>query len=126
MSKITLIFAALLVALGLAGYFYTGAQHPTALIPTWIGLVLALGGWLSMSPSPGRRMFFAHVNITVGLVAFLASIVEIFRGISHAHAIGVEMNPIALASKITLAALLALYLILCVYSFIAARRSNKV
>jgi hypothetical protein len=126
MAKITLIFAALLIALGLAGYLGTGSQHITALIPTWIGLVLALGGWLSISPSESRRKLFAHINVTVGLIAFIASVIEIFRGIAHAHATGAAVNPIALSSKIALAALLLLYIILCVRSFIAARRSGKV
>ena len=126
MSKITLIFATLLIALGLAGFFGTGSQHYTALIPTWIGIVLAIGGWLSISPSESRRKLFAHVNVTVGLIAFIASVVEIFRGLAAAHAKGVAVNPIALSSKIALAALLLLYIILCVRSFIEARRSGKV
>ena len=45
MAKVTLVFAALLVALGLVGYLGTGSQHPTALIPTWFGWRWAL--WLS-------------------------------------------------------------------------------
>ncbi len=126
MAKITLIFAALLIALGLAGFFGTGSLHYTALIPTWIGLILAIGGWLSISPSESRRKLFAHINVTIALIAFIGSVVEIFRGISHAHAIGAEVNPIALTSKIALAALLLLYIILCVRSFITARRSGKV
>jgi thiol:disulfide interchange protein len=126
MSKITLIFGALLILLGLAGFIGTGSAHPTALIPTWIGLLLALGGWLSISPSESRRKLFAHINVTVGLVAFIGSVVEIFRGIAHAHATGTEINPIALSSKIALAVLLLLYILLCVRSFIAARRSGKV
>jgi hypothetical protein len=125
-AKITLIFAGLLILLGLAGFCGTGCQHYTALIPTWIGIVLALGGWLSISPSESRRKLFAHVNVTVGLIAFIGSVVEIFRGIAHAHAAGVAVNPIALSSKIALAVLLLLYIILCVRSFITARRSGKV
>ena len=126
MAKITLIFAALLIALGLAGFIGTGSQHYTALIPTWIGLVLAIGGWLSMSPSESRRKLFAHINVTIALVAFIGSVVEIFRGIAAAHAKGVEVNTIALSSKIALAVLLLLYIVLCVRSFINARRSGKV
>ena len=40
MAKVTLVFALLLVALGLAGYLGTGSAHPTALIPAWFGLAL--------------------------------------------------------------------------------------
>ncbi len=45
MAKISLIFALLLVALGLLGYISTGSVHPTALIPTWIGLALGIFGF---------------------------------------------------------------------------------
>jgi hypothetical protein len=38
----------------------------------------------------------------------------------------VEPNKIALGSQITLAGLMLIYVILCVRSFIAARRSGKV
>jgi len=55
MAKVTLIFAALLIALGLGSYFGTGSQHPTALIPTWFGLALGVFGMLAMSPDAGRR-----------------------------------------------------------------------
>jgi hypothetical protein len=50
MAKVTLVFAVLLVALGLAGYLGTGSLHPTALIPAWIGLALGVFGYLAMSP----------------------------------------------------------------------------
>ena len=88
--------------------------------------MLGIGGWLSVSESESRRKLFAHINVTVGLIALIASVVEIFRGIAHAHAIGAEVNPIALSSKIALSTLLLLYIILCIRSFIAARRSGKV
>ena len=42
MAKLTLVLALLLVALGLIGYIGTGSLHPTALIPTWIGLALGV------------------------------------------------------------------------------------
>ena len=43
MAKVTLVFAVLLIALGLVGFFGTGSTHSTALIPAWFGL--ALGIW---------------------------------------------------------------------------------
>ncbi len=70
MAKVTLVFAVLLVALGLVGYVGTGSQHVTALIPTWFGLALALFGLLAMSPSESRRKLFMHINVTIGLLGF--------------------------------------------------------
>jgi uncharacterized membrane protein len=126
LAKLTLVFAVLLVALGLAGYIGTGSIHPTALIPAWIGLVLGLGGFLAISPNEGRRKLFMHINVTVALLGFIGSAVEAVRG--YVHATGADMAPdkIALASKVTLAGLLLIYVVLCVRSFIAARRLRKV
>jgi len=126
MAKVTLVFAVLLVALGLAGYLGTGSLHPTALIPTWIGLALGLFGFLAMSDDAGRRKLFMHVSVTIGLIGFLGGAIEAVRGYLHAKSAGIEPDMIALASKVTLAALMLIYVILCVRSFIAARRSGKV
>ena len=53
MAKVSVVFAVLLIALGLVGYFGTGAQHATALIPTWFGAALGMFGLLAMSPDEG-------------------------------------------------------------------------
>lgn len=126
MAKVTLVFAALLVALGLAGYLGTGSQHPTALIPAWFGVALGVFGFLAISPSESRRKLFMHVNVTIGLLGFLGGAVEAIRGYVHAKSAGLEPDQIALASKTTMAGLMLLYVVLCVRSFIAARRSGKV
>jgi len=62
MAKVTLVFAVLLVALGLAGFFGTGSVHYTALIPAWIGLALGACAILAMSPDVNRRKLFAHAT----------------------------------------------------------------
>jgi hypothetical protein len=126
MAKVTLVFAVLLVALGLAGYFGTGSIHPTALIPTWFGLALGVFGFLAISPNEGRRKLFMHINVTIGLVGFLGAAIEALHGYAHARAEGIEPDQIALASKLTMAVLLLIYVNLCVRSFIAARRARQV
>jgi len=126
LAKLTLVLAVLLVALGLIGYVGTGSMHPTALIPAWIGLALGIFGFLAISRNEGRRKLFMHINVTIALLGFLGSAAEAVRGYVHAKSAGVEPDQIALASKITLAGLLLFYVILCVKSFIAARRSGKV
>ena len=122
MAKVTLFFAVLLIALGMTGYLGTGSAHPTALIPAWIGLALGFGGLLAISPNEGRRKLFMHINVTVGLLGFLGTAVEIARSFMATA----SPDPIALTAKIALAVLLLVYVILCVQSFIAARRSGKV
>ena len=126
MAKLTLVLTVLLVALGVVGYVGTGSLHPTALIPAWIGLALGIFGFLAISPNEGRRKLFMHINVTIALLGFLGSTAEAIRGYLHAKALGVDPDQIALASKSTLAALLLIYVILCVRSFIAARRARAV
>lgn len=126
MAKLTLVLAVLLVALGLIGYIGTGSLHPTALIPAWIGLALGIFGFLAISPNERRRKLFMHINVTIALLGFLGSTAEAIRGYVHATSRGLEPDQIALASKVTLAGLLLIYVILCVRSFIAARRSRQV
>ena len=126
MAKVTVVFAVLLIALGLIGYFGTGAQHATALIPTWFGAALGMFGLLAMSPDEGRRKLFMHINVTLGLLGFIGVGVESIRGYLAASHAGTQPDMIALASKLTMTGLLLVYVILCVRSFIAARRSRLV
>lgn len=125
MAKVTLVFAVLLIAVGLIGYIGTGSQHLTALIPTWFGLALGLFGLLSMSSSEARRKLFAHINVTIGLLGFLGGAAEAIRGYSSAKAKGLVPDQIALTSKLTMTGLLLIYVILCVRSFIAARAARR-
>ena len=126
MAKVTLVFAVLMVALGLAGYLYTGSVHPTALIPTWFGLALGLFGFLAISPSESRRKLFMHINVTIGLLGFLGAAIEAIRGYGAARSAGIEPDHIALASKLSMAGLMLVYVLLCVKSFIDARRARLV
>lgn len=125
MAKLTLVFAALLAALGLAGYLYTGSQHPTALIPLWWGIALGICGLLSISPNPRRRSIFMHIAVTLGVLGFIGALVEAFRGYGIARSAGLEPDHIALAAKLIMAGLLLIYVNFCIRSFIAARRARE-
>ena len=121
----TLVFAVLLIALGLVGYLGTGSLYPTALIPAWIGVALGFGGLLAISPNESRRKLFMHINVTIGLVGLLGGAVEVLR--SYVHATFVDTAEVAaMASKLAMTTLLLIYVLLCVRSFTAARRSGKV
>ena len=125
MAKVTIVFGVLLIILGLAGFFWTGAIHPTALIPTWFGLALCIGGVLAISPSEKRRKIFAHVNVTIGLLGFLGAAGSALHEYGSARSQGIDPNPIALGSQLTMAVLLLIYVNLCIRSFIQTRRSRQ-
>jgi hypothetical protein len=126
MAKVTLVFAGLLIALGLVSYVGTGSQHPTALIPAGFGVLLGIFGLLAISPSESRRKLFMHINVTIGLLAFLGGATEAVRGYVHAESAGLQPDMIALAAKLAMAGLMLVYILLCVRSFITARRTGKV
>ncbi|MFZ1085626.1 MAG: hypothetical protein WAN35_11735 [Terracidiphilus sp.] len=126
MAKATLIFAVLLVALGLAGFLGTGSAHPTALIPVWIGLALGLFGWLAISPDEKRRKLFMHINVTIGLLGFLGGAIKAILGYRAASAAGLPPDQIAIGAQLTLAGLMLIYVLLCVRSFVVARLAGKV
>ncbi len=126
MAKVTLVFALLLVLLGLAGYLGTGSLHPTALIPTWFGLALGIFGFLAINPNPGRRKLFMHINVTIGLIGFLGAGIRALQSYGHARSEGVAPDMIAIGAQVTMAGLLLIYVALCVKSFIDARRSGVV
>ena len=125
MARVTFVFGILLIALGLIGYWGTGSIHPTALIPAWFGLALVAGGLLAISPSEGRRKLFMHINVTVGLLGLIGAVAAALQGYGHARSLGVDPDYIALGAKLTMAALLLIYVNLCVRSFIQARRSRQ-
>jgi hypothetical protein len=125
MAKVTLVFAVLFIALGIVGYFGTGAQHPTALIPAALGVLLGIFGALSFSPDQKRRKLFMHINVTVALLGFLGTVmglIEYVRMLAGA----VVKNPPATESKAAMAVLSLIYVALCVRSFITARRAGVV
>jgi len=124
MAKVTLVFALLLIALGLVGYWGSGSQHPTALIPAWFGVALGIFGMLAISPSEGRRKLFMHINVTIGLLGFLGGLVEGIRGYGKPALAGALIS--AEESKLALAALMLIYVLLCVRSFILVRRQRTV
>ncbi len=125
MAKVTLFFAALFIALGLVGFVGTGSQHPTALIPAALGLLLGIFGALSFSPDAGRRKLFMHINVTLALLGFLATIMGLVQWAlwMAGHAV---KNPAAAESKAAMAVLCLIYVVLSVRSFIQARRSGIV
>lgn len=125
MAKVTIVFGVLLIILGLVGFFGTGSIHPTALIPTWFGLALVVGGFLAISPSETRRKIFMHVNVTLGALGFLGAAGKALQGYGHARSLGVDPDYKAIASQVTMAVLLLIYVNLCVQSFIKARRSRQ-
>jgi hypothetical protein len=124
MGKITIAFGVLLIVLGGISFFATGGIHPTALIPAYFGLALLICGWLANSPDNRRRMIVMHIAVTVALVGLLGSGAMAIVETVKAHG-GPLAYPAAVESQVAMAALCLVYVVLCVRSFIAARRARN-
>lgn len=140
MAKVTLVFAVLLIALGAFVYLSLDVRHISALIPAGVGLLLGIFGFLAMSEYEERRRLFMHVNVMVGLVGFLGAFFELARSwrnianfMTEAKATGVDPGDVWLDRDLTFAVsgqgafagLMAIYVIMCIISFISARRSGR-
>lgn len=123
MAKLTIAFGVLLILVGIGGFVLTGSAHPTALIPSAIGAILAVAGVLANTQEAKRRMLWMHVAVTVGLLGALATlksawdVTRLARGAAYAH-------PIAVEEKALTCLICALFVAFCVRSFIAARRTR--
>jgi fucose 4-O-acetylase-like acetyltransferase len=125
MAKLTISFGVVLIVLGVWGFVATGSVHPTALIPTWFGLALAVAGALAKTENAKRRMLWMHVAVTVGLVGFLGSFSRAIDEYMQAHGAPLA-HPVAVENQAAMAAICLVFVLLCVRSFIAARRSGKI
>jgi hypothetical protein len=123
MAKLTIFFGVLLILLGLDGYFATGHAHPTALIPAVFGLLLVIFGFLANTPDSRKRMLFMHIAVTLGLLGFLATVMAIFQWIQLMQG-KIFPYPAAVESKAAMSALCLAFVLLCVRSFIAARKAR--
>lgn len=121
MAGTTIGIGLALVGVGLVGYFGTGAEHPTALIPAGFGVVLAILGELARNEQ--RRALYMHIAVTVGLLGFLGSFMGLVRFFRLLAGEAVA-RPDAVKAQAAMAALTGIFVILCVRSFINARRNR--
>jgi fucose 4-O-acetylase-like acetyltransferase len=122
MAKVTILFGLLLIVLGVVGYVGTGWHAPTALIPTYIGIVFTILGILARRGSQKKRMTVMHVAVTLALLLFLGTAKSIwdFIQMERGHAM---LRPIAVEDRAVLSMMLLIYVLLCVRSFTKARRT---
>ena len=114
MAKLTIAFAGLLIVLGFVCFAMTGMEHKTALIPAVVGILMEPMGVLALL-KPNLRMHAMHGAVTVGLLGFIAGIGGL---------VARRPSGIALFEMVALTAITGLYVLLCVRSFISARRAR--
>ena len=120
MAKLTLIYGALLIVWG--AVFSIGSESFTSWIPSMLGVPILLAGVLSVAV-PAKKKIWMHIAVLFGLVAGLGGL-RFFAGLGSEA--GLFGKPRAAASQLMLLVTGTLYTILCVRSFIAARKSEAV
>ncbi len=124
MAKLTIAVGVILMVLGVAVFIATGSHAPTALIPAYFGVLLGILGALANTSHSKRRMLFMHIAVTVGLIGFIfpgwrggGDLIAQMRGQT-------VLRPVAMNEELAMAAICLVYVLLCVRSFIAARRQR--
>ena len=121
MAKVAIGIGIALIALGLYGYFAVDetTRSWTALIPAIAGALLAVLGFIALDPN--MRKHAMHAAAVVGLLGFLAPLGRIIPQTMR----GNPPSGLAGFSQIAMAALCLIFLILCVRSFINARKTRE-
>ena len=120
MPTTTIALGAVLIILGLGGYFLTGAASLTALIPAAFGLLFVLAGVAARDDR--RRMHAMHAAVVLALLGFLGSVRGLLRIGDVFHA--TSARPAAIVAQSIMALLTLGYIVVAVRSFIQARKAR--
>ncbi len=121
MAKITIGLGLVLIALGLGGYFGSGRESPTALIPALFGLPLLILGWVALKEHMRRHAM--HVAGVIALLGFAGTVSGLMK--LPVLLTGGELDrPAAVPLQAAMAILCLIFVLLCIRSFIKARRAG--
>jgi uncharacterized membrane protein HdeD (DUF308 family) len=120
MPKITIATGVLLILAGVGGFAAYGS--PTALIPAGFGVLLVACGAVALKDN--LRKHAMHAAAMLGTVGFLAASPGLFK--LPALAAGQAARPAAVVMQSIMAVICLVFVVLCVRSFIEARRQQKI
>lgn len=123
MKALAFICSALLIALGLVGYFAweaigASSQSVTALIPAFVGLPMLLGAIIALK----KNMLGMHIAVLFSLLGSLAGLGRLVPGLIRGTVDFAEAAP-KLILSMTLVSLL--FTVMALRSFVAARRARQ-
>ena len=112
---LTTLYGLFMVIWGISISLISGSSSMTSMIPAFIGVPLALIGFISMI-KPTFRKALMHIAVVIGIIAFLGGL-DFFRGMFNNYYAGL--------SKLMLLITGLVYVYFCVQSFIFVRRQKK-
>lgn len=114
----------LLIILGVGGYIYSlvnGNASLTAFIPAAFGVLLTIFGVFA-AMKENLRKHLMHAAVLVGLLGFLATVSSFFK--IPALLAGTAERPTAVVTQLIMSLICLAFVILCVKSFIDARKNR--
>ncbi len=121
MAKIAIAFGLVLIALGVGSYWGTGRVSVTALIPAFFGLPLLIAGVLALHDRMRKHaMHAAAVIALLGLAGTVSGLIKLPALLTG----GALERPAAVAVQSAMALVCLAFVLLCVRSFVKARRSS--
>ena len=121
MPRMAIIIAVCLILLGVGGYFGTGRQSPTALIPAFFGVPMAVLAFFAQRSAGKARMHLMHVVVLLALLGVFGSADGLLGVVKLIGGTEIE-RPTAAVAKAIMALLCAALAIFSIKSFIDARR----
>lgn len=122
--RITLIVGMILVGIGIGGYTGTGRTSVTALIPAFLGLPMVLIGIAAERAGERGRMHLMHGAVLLGLLGFLGTVASLPKAV-RLFSGGAVDRPTAVKLQSATCIISAVYVALCVRSFIQVRRARR-
>ena len=123
MTTIAIASGSVLILIGLVGYIYglsTGHASLTAFIPAAFGLAIAILAAIGRAAKENIRMHMMHAAVLLGLIGFILPAGRLLVNY------GTFSLGAASISQIAMAVVCLIFVILCVKSFIDARRARIV
>jgi hypothetical protein len=120
-APIAIVFGVLLSILGIVLFGLADPDRPrgTALIPTGFGSALIILGVVSRNEKARK-----HAMHGAALLALIGFLIPAYRAIRDLLG-EAPVNHLAISGQLIMAVLCAVFLVLCVKSFIAARRARQ-
>ncbi|MEM9172343.1 MAG: hypothetical protein AAGA84_06520 [Pseudomonadota bacterium] len=117
MPLVTILVALFLIILGVGSWLEAGQSSVTALIPAFFGLPLLLAGVIARKDTLRK-----HAMHAAAAIALLGALGALGRGVPAALAD--DSLRLATIVQLTMGITLVVFIVLCVRSFIAARKAG--
>ena len=120
MESVSIIYGIFLIIWGVAVSFISGSNSLTSFIPSMFGLPIAFFAFLTVK-YPNKKKLFMHIVVTFGSIVCIGGL-DFSRGLLK----GTSFNNIwADTSKLMMLITGLIFILLCVKSFIFARKNRQ-